>query len=117
MRYLLHDVFTETVKRSPYAFAIVNEYGKSITYQELNELSNKFANLFLQLKSNIRTAPYIGIISSVHETSIACILGALKVGCAYIPLDEFSPAERLSHIIQNTEIGRASCRERVSSPV
>lgn len=104
MRYLLHDVFTKIVETKPQNTAIVNEDGTSITYSELNNLSNKFANLFLSLKENLRNDPYIGIISPVHTNSIASIIGALKIGCAYIPLDEYSPTERLAHIIDNTNL-------------
>lgn len=104
MRYLLHDVFLKTVKAKPENIAIVMENGTSINYWELNSLSNKFARLFLNLKKDIRQAPYVGIISPVHIESIASIIGALKVGCAYVPLDEYSPMERLEKIIDNTKL-------------
>lgn len=104
MRYLLHDVFTSTVKSKPSNNAIIAENGETITYHDLNLLVNKFANLFLKLKNDTRENPYIGIISSVHINSIAAVLGTLKIGCAYIPLDEYSPTERLAHIIENTNL-------------
>lgn len=104
MRYLLHDVFTNTVNSKPNNTAIINEDGSSITYADLNSLSNKFANLFSELKENVQNDPYVGIISPVHANSIAVIIGALKIGCAYIPLDEYSPTERLAHIIDNTNL-------------
>lgn len=104
MRYLLHDVFIETVKLKPNNIAIISEDGSSTKYSELNALSNKFANLFKNLKNNIRDNPYVGIISPVHVNSIASILGTLKIGGTYIPLDEYSPTERLGHIIDNTNL-------------
>lgn len=104
MRYLLHDVFTETANLSPDNIAIVMEDNSAVNYAELDSLSNKFANLFMELKGDIRNNPYIGIISPVHIKSIASIIGALKIGCAYVPLDEYSPVERLAHIIDNTRL-------------
>ena len=104
MCYLLHDIFISTVKRKPSNNAIIAEDGERITYHNLNLLANKFANLFLKFKNDTRENPYIGIISSVHINSIAAVLGTLKIGCAYIPLDEYSPTERLAHIIENTNL-------------
>lgn len=104
MRYLLHDVFTDSVNRFPSRAAIVTEAGKKITYKDLNGLSNRFANLFQSLKTDIKKYPYVGLISPVHISSITAIIGALKIGCAYIPLDEYSPTERLGYIINNTNL-------------
>lgn len=104
MRYLLHDVFTKTVVKYPSNIAIICENGQRITYRELDKLANQYAHLLLHLKQNTREYPYVGIISSVHANSIACILASLKIGCAYIPLDEYSPVERLKHIIKNTQL-------------
>ncbi len=104
MRYLLHDVFIETAKKRPSNIAIISENGTKVAYKDLNRLSNKFANLFRALKNDVRENPYVGIISPVHIESIAAVLGTLKIGCSYVPLDEYSPTERLGHIIDNTNL-------------
>lgn len=104
MRYLLHDVFTESVRKNPENIAIVTEAGDSVSYNSLNALSNQFANLLQSIKSSTREHPYVGIIAPVHPHSIACILGTLKLGCTYVPLDEHSPTERLAHIVNNTQL-------------
>lgn len=104
MRYLLHDVFTETVKNLPNNYAVIMEDERKITYKELNLLTNKFANLLKSLKKDIREHPFIGIISPVHIESIAAVIGALKIGGTYVPLDEFSPTERLGYIIDSTDL-------------
>jgi amino acid adenylation domain-containing protein len=104
MRYLLHDVFLNSVKQVPENVAITEEDGNLFTYAELNNLSNRFANCFSSYKKNIKKSPFIGIISSVHSYSIAAVLGTLKIGCAYIPLDEYSPTEKLKSILDNTEL-------------
>lgn len=104
MRYLLHDVFTDSVKNAPNNIAIIDEYGVKTSYLSLNKLSNKYAHILLSLKPDVRDNPYIGIISCVNKDSIAGVLGCLKIGCTYVPLDEYSPVERLRHIIQNTKL-------------
>ena len=104
MRYLLHDVFTDSVKTVPNNTAIINEDGTRISYLELNERSNQYAHILMSLKEDVRSNPYVGILSCVNKESIAGILGCLKIGCAYVPLDEYSPVERLHHIIKNTKL-------------
>lgn len=104
MRYLLHDVFLETVARASEKIALKEEDGKTLTYKELNNLANQFAQNFLLHKNNVKKNPFIGILSSVHGHSIAAILGILKIGCAYVPLDEHSPTARLLHILASTKL-------------
>jgi len=104
MRYLLHDVFLESVKNVPDNIAVFNEGGDTITYKDLNKLANKFANFIRSQKDLIREKPFVGVLSPVHSNSIAAILGTLKIGCAYVPLDEYSPTERLLNILQNTNL-------------
>ncbi|MFH1832208.1 MAG: amino acid adenylation domain-containing protein [bacterium] len=104
MRYLLHDVFLESVKKYPKNEAIYLENKRSVTYEELNTLSNRFAQIFKKNKQDIRRNPYVGVLSTVHINSIAAILGAIKIGGAYVPLDEYSPIERLKLILANTSM-------------
>lgn len=102
MRYLLHDVFTAAAERSPGAIAIACESGQSWTYSDLDALSNRFAAYISTRQPRIRDNPYVGILSPVNALSIAALLGALKCGAAYVPLDEQSPPDRLAKIIANT---------------
>jgi amino acid adenylation domain-containing protein len=104
MPYLLHHLFLSTALSKPNNTAIICENGELISYRNLNLLANKFANVFNRIKNDIRGNPYVGIISPVHIQSIAAILGVLKIGCAYVPLDEYSPTERLGHIINSTSL-------------
>lgn len=104
MRYLLHDVFINSVKKFPNSIAVYEEGGQSYSYSKLNSLANRFANIISANKQDIRNQPFVGILSSVNPKSIAAILGCLKIGCSYVPLDEYSPVDRLLHIIQNTKL-------------
>lgn len=104
MTNLLHDVLKNSLKSYPSKNAIINENWTCITYKELNILSNKFANLFLSLKKNIKKNPYIWIISPVSQNSVACILWILKIWWVYIPLDEYSPYDRLINIVLNSRL-------------
>lgn len=104
MRYLLHDVFTESVKNFPNNTAIQTEDKREYTYSEVNQMVNKYGNLLRQVKKDIRKNPYVGILSPVGPDSIAAVLGTLKIGGVYVPLDEYSPFERLKHIVKSTNL-------------
>jgi len=104
MRYLLHDVFLKTLSETPDATAVVMEDGRFVSYRELNTLANRFAAVFAGLKTDVLSTPFVGIMAPVHIESLAAVLGALKTGCAYVPLDEYSPTERLSKIVANTKL-------------
>lgn len=102
MTYMLHSVFLDSVTKFGHRIAIEEEEGQTITYQALDMLSNRFANCFEEVKKGKNPSPYVGILSSVNSASIAAVLGCLKMGCAYVPLDEHAPSERLLHIIIST---------------
>lgn len=104
MRYLLHDVFIDSKNALPGKTAVVMEDGRSVTYDALNALCNRFAAVLKECKPDVRSSPFVGIMGPVHIESIAAVLGALKIGCAYVPLDEYSPTERLEKIVDNARL-------------
>lgn len=104
MRYLLHDVFTNSVDQFPQNTAILEEDGNSVTYEDLNKRTNQYSHYFASCNPDIQSQPFVGILSPVHIESIAACLGILKLGGAYIPLDESSPDSRLASIVDNTKL-------------
>ena len=104
MNHLLQDVFQESLNNYPFHIAVSEEGGREVSYQDLDIISNKFANFLSSFKKDVKFSSYIGILSPVHINSIAAVLGVLKAGGAYIPLDEYSPTERLKHILDNTKM-------------
>ena len=108
MSYLLQDVFFDSVEKHPLKTAIIQEDGIEINYSDLSKLIYKIGNLLLNIKKQSEKKPkkqlFIGIISTVHINSVATALGILSVGCAYVPLDEQSPINRLKLIVDNCEL-------------
>ncbi|OAT84217.1 hypothetical protein A6P54_02670 [Bacillus sp. MKU004] len=94
-------IFKKIVKEQPGTLAL-KYYGNEITYEELDALSDRVA---IDLcKRNIETSSKpIGVyINRSHEMIIA-ILGVLKSGNKYLPLDPKIPSERLKYIIENSK--------------
>jgi amino acid adenylation domain-containing protein len=96
----LPDLFRESTYRYPKNTAVVcgNE---SITYQELNEQSNKLANYLLSFGIGAGSLVPIQLNRSIEM--IISIVGILKSGSAYIPLDYSLPSKRISYIIANSD--------------
>lgn len=97
---LLQDLFIEQVHVRPSKKAVVSGSG-SITYQQLDRLTNRLARhlQFLGAKPNT-------LIAIVMEKGVEQIFGGMsvvKAGAAYLPIDPELPAERLAYIIKNSE--------------
>ncbi|TRX30262.1 amino acid adenylation domain-containing protein, partial [Flavobacterium sp. ZT3R18] len=90
------DLFEEQVLRTPDHTAVVFE-GKSLTYRELNEKSNQLA-YYLRETYDIQSDDLVGIKLDRSELMITAILGTLKSGGAYVPIDVNYPEDRIAYI-------------------
>ncbi|MDI5895994.1 non-ribosomal peptide synthetase [Flavobacterium algoritolerans] len=90
------DLFYEQVERTPNNIAVVFE-DVSLTYKELNEKTNQLAS-YLTEKHTIQPDDLIGIKLKRNEKLIIAILGVLKSGAAYVPIDINYPQERITYI-------------------
>jgi len=96
------DLFKENVEKKPDAIALAFENKKS-TYKQLDEESNKFAN-YLLANYDLKKNDFIGLMINNSENVLICILGILKTGSAYVPIDPEYPKPRIQHIIQDTQL-------------
>lgn len=71
----------------------------SLTYTELSTLSTEFAG-FLQSKGI--TKSNIGLRVSRSEWMLVAIIGILKTGSAYVPIDQMYPDERAAYMVENS---------------
>lgn len=101
----LHELFELSVLKTPQKEAVF--FGKdSITYSELNSRANKVAHYLLELDTNntkIRSI-YVGVYLNRTIDYIISILGILKAGKAYVPIDVGFPLDRVKYIINNTQL-------------
>ncbi len=95
----IHELFEQQVEKTPTAVAVEFEETK-LTYQQLNERANQLAHY-------LRTAG-VGadvLVSVCIERSaelVVALLGILKAGAAYLPLETEYPAERLRFILNDS---------------
>jgi amino acid adenylation domain-containing protein len=94
----IHEFFEEHVQRTPQALAILHE-GQQLTYAEVNQRSNQLASYLRQ--QGIRPEMLVGICLERVPEMLVGILGILKAGAAFVPMDPAYPAERLRFMQQN----------------
>jgi amino acid adenylation domain-containing protein len=97
----LHHLFEQQVKQNPDAIAVRLE-NEFLTYQELNNRANQLAHYLQSL--GIKADGLVGIFVERSLDMIVGILGILKAGGAYVPLDVNYPKERISYIIEDTQL-------------
>jgi amino acid adenylation domain-containing protein len=100
--HTIQEIFEEQVVKNPDALAVSFE-GKVLTYQELNEKSNRLAH-YLRETYSIKSDDLIGVIMDRSEWLIITILGIIKSGAAYLVLDPSYPEQRISFIVEQSGI-------------
>ncbi len=97
--HCIHQLFEDQAQRTPHEVAVVFA-DRQLTYQELNARANQFAHYLQSL--GIKTESLVGISIERSLEMIIGLLGILKAGAAYIPLDPTYPADRVAYIIANS---------------
>ena len=94
----IHEEFEERARQSPMATAVAFE-DKTISYGELNRKANQLA-AYLRGRG-VKVGARVGICMERSVEMITGILGILKAGAAYVPLDPSYPKDRLTFMIKD----------------
>ena len=98
--YCIHQLFEAQVEATPDQVAVVFEE-ESITYEQLNRRANQLAHYLQSL--GVGPEVLVGISVERSIDMIIGLLGILKAGAAYVPLDPSYPSERVEYILSNSE--------------
>jgi amino acid adenylation domain-containing protein len=96
----IHHLFEQQVQRTPAAIAVVFQ-DQQLTYQELNQKANQLASHLRSLGVTAETL--VGICIDRSLDMLVGLLGILKAGGVYIPLDPTYPAERLAFMLADSQ--------------
>ncbi len=96
MAYILQQLLSTSASRYPEKIA-VSARGRSLSYRELEERSNQLAHLLRE--RGVAKGDRVGLFFPKCVESLVCMLGALKAGAAYVPLDPQAPADRIAYIL------------------
>jgi len=95
------ELFESQVDRTPECIALEMN-GSQLTYGELNRASNKLAR-FLRAKQ-VGPEVRVGVCLERSLEQIIGVLGVLKAGGAFVPLDPHYPAQRLEYMLRDSRI-------------
>lgn len=84
---------------NPQLIAVIDE-NQTITYQDLNNQSAAISQFLLS--HGVQTGQFVALICNRSANLLAGIFGILRAGCAYIPIDDSMPAERILTIINES---------------
>ncbi|MCB9251757.1 MAG: non-ribosomal peptide synthase/polyketide synthase, partial [Flavobacteriales bacterium] len=96
------ELFEHRVKKTPNQTALVYE-GKTMSYQELNRRSNRLAHYLI--KHGVTQDTLVPLCMERSMEMIVAMLGILKSGGAYVPIDPEYPQQRLDYMLKDTGSG------------
>ena len=97
----IHQLFEQQAARTPNGVAVVFE-NQQLTYAQLNARANQLAHHLKKLGVGCETVVALCIDRSLDL--LVGLLGILKAGAAYLPLDPVVPKERLTFMVQDAEV-------------
>jgi len=95
------ELFAAQAARTPDAVAVIAQ-GRTLTYRELDESANRLARRLQNL--GVKPDTLVGVAMGRSETLVISLLGILKAGGAYVPLDPTYPPDRLSLVIEDSQM-------------
>ncbi len=96
----IHELFEDQVKRTPDKTALV-AVDKTLTYKELNEEANRIAHSLIE--KGIGKGDIVGLMLPRKSYLLSALLGILKTGAAYLPIDSELPRERIEYMCKDAD--------------
>lgn len=110
----IHQLFEAQVERTPDAIAVQSPKSKvplvssdrgtqeRLTYRELNARANQLAHYLQSLAVGPETV--VGLCVERSVEMVVGLLGILKAGAAYLPLDPTLPSDRLAFLVEDAQV-------------
>ncbi|MGB7923853.1 MAG: amino acid adenylation domain-containing protein, partial [Pyrinomonadaceae bacterium] len=97
--HCVQEVFEQQAERTPESVAVVFDE-QQLTYRELNRRANQLARYLRRL--GVGPESRVGLLMERSPEMVLAVLGVLKSGAAYVPLDPAYPLERLSFMLSDS---------------
>jgi len=97
----IHELINQAAQRYPKKSAVTFKED-SISYQELEKRANLVAHEITQLKDGSNAT--VGLCMERSVDMIVGLLGILKAGCAYLPLDPEYPKDRIQYMLEDSKV-------------
>ncbi|HFQ93464.1 MAG TPA: amino acid adenylation domain-containing protein, partial [Anaerolineae bacterium] len=96
----VHHLIAAKAAQTPDAIALVHD-GEQWSYRRLNQRANQLAHHLL--RRGVQPDDLVGVMADRSPQMIVALLGILKAGAAYLPLDPDYPAERLAYMLADAQ--------------
>ncbi|HEX7330764.1 MAG TPA: amino acid adenylation domain-containing protein, partial [Pyrinomonadaceae bacterium] len=97
----ISELFDAQVQRTPNTVAVVFD-NEELTYTDLNVRANQLAHYLHTI--GVKADSRVGICLERSPEMVVAVLGVLKAGAAYVPLDPNYPADRLMLILEQSNV-------------
>ena len=97
----IHEAFARRVSKSPAAIALT-EGDRVFSYEQLDALSNAFAGLLTE--RGVRRGDVVALLMRRSAEMFVAMLGILKCGAAYMPLERGNPDARNRYCLEQAEV-------------
>ena len=99
----IHTAFEQQAARTADAVAVFCE-DEQLTYRQLNQSSNLLARRLIE--QGVNPGDLVGILLERSLPMVIGLLGILKAGAAYVPLDPSYPKQRLAFMLEDSQVRR-----------
>jgi amino acid adenylation domain-containing protein len=110
--------FERQVERTPDATALLFA-GEKWSYRQLNNEANRLAHRLIE--KGVGAGSLVGVFVERSAEMVMALLGVLKTGAAYVPLDPGYPVERLKFLIEDASLSsvvtQSSIQDRLPEKV
>jgi amino acid adenylation domain-containing protein len=106
----IHELFEEQATKTPDDVAVIFE-AEQITFKELDQRANQLAH-YLQ-RHGVGPETVVAICMERSIEMVVALLGTLKAGGAFVPVDPSYPAERVAFLLEDSRASITLTQERV----
>lgn len=110
----IHEYIEEQAEREPDRIAVEYER-ETLTYRQLNEQSNRLAQVLK--RKGVEAETVVGIMVEPSPEMIVTLLAILKAGGAYLPIDTGLPKGRVMYMLENANAGVLITTEKAASHI
>ena len=99
----LHSLFEDQVARQPHAVA-VRQHGRELSYRDLDDRATAIAGRLNRL--GVGAGDIVAVAVDRSPELVAALLGVLKAGAAYLPIDTSYPLDRVRYLLDDARPAR-----------
>ena len=111
----IHELFIEQAEEDPGAIAVIGPQGDELSYGELHRRSNQLAHYLIERR--VGPESRVSILMERSLEMMVGLMGILKAGAAYVPLDPNYPVERVRFVLEDAQSGHLLAEQHLMDKV